>query len=97
MSSKLGEGSSGVGDHQRSPEKAGGVEYGTSCAVVWFSQRSQARVRRAQRLGALGVREQRVRELGESENSESRRTQRGAGIRDRGLEPRAKTDKLGET
>jgi len=34
MSSKLGEGSSGVGDHQRSPEKAGGVEYGTSCAVV---------------------------------------------------------------
>jgi len=46
MSSKLGEGSSGVGDHQRSLEKDGrsGFEYGTSCAVVWFSQRSQARV-----------------------------------------------------
>ena len=47
--------------------------------------------------GALGVGEQRVGELGESENSESRRTQRGAGIQDRGLEPRAKTDKMGET
>ena len=57
MCSKLGEGSSGVGDHQRSPEKDGrsGFEYGTSCAVVWFFQRSQARVRRARRLGALGV------------------------------------------
>jgi len=30
--------------------------------------------------GALGVGEQRVRELGESENSESRRTRRGTGI-----------------
>jgi len=49
MGSKLGEGSSGVGDHQRSPEKDGRsrFEYGTSCAVVWFSQRSQARVQRA--------------------------------------------------
>ena len=36
MSSKLGEGSSGVGDHQRSLEKDGRseFEYGTSCAVV---------------------------------------------------------------
>jgi len=29
----------------------------------------------------------------ESENLESRRTRRGTGIRDRGLDPRAKTDK----
>jgi len=48
-----------------------GFKYRTSCAVVWFSQRSQARVQRARRLRALRVREQRVGELREVQEHET--------------------------
>jgi len=59
MCSKLGGAQRVLRIYQRPSENTRerqekGFEYRTSCAVVWFSQRSQARVWRARRLRVLG-------------------------------------------